>query len=126
MNREALARYFDDWANRRQCLGTIDCVQFVAGAVYVGWNRDYRNVLQYDDRRSAVRRLRELGGLQAACCHAMGDMRPIDELEPGDVVWFDRPATIGLLMPNYVAVKMGRTIHRLVIEPHMRGWRSGR
>lgn len=54
----------------------------------------------------------------------MGDMISIDDLEPGDVIWFDRPASIGLLMPGYVALKMGRTIHRLEIEPRMKGWKT--
>jgi hypothetical protein len=126
MNRIALRDFFNEQAHLPQKLGTVDCVSFVAQAVRVGWNRDYLGVLQYHDRRSAVDRLRELGGLRSACDHAMGEQYPVAELEAGDVIWFDRPKTIGLLMDGYVAVKMGRTIHRLQIEPQMMGWRSGR
>jgi hypothetical protein len=54
----------------------------------------------------------------------MGAIYPVEELEAGDVVWFDRPATIGLLMSGYVAVKTGRCIHRLQIEPQMIGWKT--
>ncbi len=93
-------------------------------AVFVGWGRDYRSILQYHDRRSAVDRLRVLGGLRGACNHAMGPMLAIDELEPGDVVWFDKPKSIGLLMPGYIAVKAGRTVHRFEIDPRMQGWKT--
>ena len=124
MNKAALGRFFETQYGQKQELGSIDCVKFVTNAVLIGWERDYRAILQYDDRRSAVKRLRELGGLKAACCHAMGDMHPISELEPGDVVWFDEPATIGLLMPGYVAVKLGSVIHRFQIEPQMKGWKT--
>lgn len=126
MNVEALHAYLSEQAATRQRFGTVDCVSFVAGAVLAGWNRDYSDILGYSDRRSAVNRLRQLGGLRAACDYAMGDMHPIDELEPGDVIWFDEPATIGLLMPGYVAVKIGTPVHRVMIQPEMRGWISGR
>ena len=124
MNIEALRNYFALEATKPQKFGTVDCVKFVTHAVYIGWGRDYRDVLQYNSRRSAVNRLRELGGLQGACNYAMGPSMPIDQLEPGDVIWFDKPATIGLLMPGYIAVKMGHTIHRLEIESAMHGWRT--
>ena len=124
MNVDALRDFFYEQSRRRQKFGTVDCVSFVAGAVFVGWGRDYRGVLQYRDRRSAVARLRILGGLRGACDFAMGRQYPVDELEPGDVIWFDKPATIGLLMPGYVAVKMGKCIHRLQIEPQMIGWKT--
>jgi len=124
MNVLALQSYFWTESQRKQKFGVIDCVQFVAGAVKQGWDRDYSDVLQYHDRRSAVKRLRELGGLMAACDMAMGKQHMISELEPGDVVWFDVPKTIGLLMPGYIAVKMGCAIHRLEIDPRMFGWKT--
>jgi Domain of unknown function (DUF6950) len=124
MNADALREYFDEQSGKRQSFGKIDCVSFVANAVRVGWDRDYLGVLQYHDRRSAVDRLRELGGLFNACCFAMGETVSIEKLEPGDVIWFDKPATVGLLMPGYVAVKMGKCIHRFEIEPQMIGWRT--
>ncbi|TFG83983.1 MAG: hypothetical protein E4G74_00325 [Erysipelotrichales bacterium] len=124
MNEEALREYFNDQSGVHQKFGTVDCVKFVAGAVRAGWNRDYLGVLQYSDRRSAVARLRELGGLRAACDMAMGEAVSVDSLEPGDVVWFDKPATIGLLMQEYVAVKLGKTIHRFKVDPKMIGWKT--
>lgn len=124
MNEDALRDYFDEQSGVRQKFGTIDCVKFVANAVRIGWGRNYLGVLQYSDRRSAVARLRELGGLRGACNMAMGEAVSIEELEPGDVVWFDKPATIGLLMPGYVAVKLGKCIHRFQIEKQMTGWRT--
>ena len=124
MNERAIRKFFVEQSQIRQKFGTVDCVSFVAQAVVVGWGRVHRDVLQYSDRRSAVDRLRSFGGLRRACNHAMGETFPIDELEPGDVVWFDKPATIGLLMPGYVAVKAGRCIHRLQIEPQMIGWKT--
>jgi hypothetical protein len=124
MNEIALRHFFNDQAMLPQQLGVIDCVSFVTGAVQAGWGRDYHSVLKYQDRRSAVKRLRELGGLKNACTYAMGEMVPIDELSPGDVVWFEQPTCIGLLMPEYVAVKQGRTINRYAIDPRMMGWRT--
>lgn len=126
MNKQALREYFAEQGQTKQKFGTIDCVKFVATAVKIGWGRDYIEDLQYHDRRSAVERLRGAGGLQLATCEVLGDMRPISELEPGDVIWFDRPATLGLLMPGYIAVKWGKTVHRFEIQPQMWGWRSGR
>lgn len=124
MNVTALRSYFNEQSGTPQRLGAVDCVKFVAGAVRVGWGRDFSTVLQYHNRRSAVDRLRELGGLKGACDVAMGDMHPVDELEPGDVVWFEKPDTIGVLMPGYIALKMGKTIHRLKVLPGMMGWKT--
>lgn len=124
MNVLALQRFFDDQSQKKQNFGTIDCVSFVAGALLAGWNRDYTGDLQYHNRRSAVNRLRAFGGLRCACDWAFGDQVSIAELGPGDVVWFDKPATIGLLMPGYVAVKLGRSIHRYQIESQMMGWKT--
>ncbi len=112
MNIPALHEYFIEQSQQQQKLGVVDCVQFVTGAVFAGWGRDYRDVLQYSDRRSAVTRLRQLGGLKEACVHALGEITIIDDLEPGDVIWYDKPATLGVLMPGYVAVKMGRSVQR--------------
>lgn len=124
MNVLALQDFFWRESQRKQKLGVVDCVQFVCGAVKAGWDRDYSDILRYSDRRSAVQRLRVLGGLRAACDMAMGEQQPVDELEPGDVIWFDKPNTIGLLMPGYVAVKIGGRIDRYEIEPEMIGWKT--
>lgn len=122
MNRAALREYFYEQATLRGRFGTRDCVTFVTSAMLIGWGRDHLGEMQYHDRRSAVDRLRAAGGLKAACCHAWGDARPIDELAPGDVIYFDKPPTLGLLMPGYVAIRSRRCIHRLQIEPQMMGW----
>ena len=125
INIPALKRYFHTTANHPHALGMMDCVRFVTEAVYIGWGRDYRPVLQYQDRRSAVDRLRELGGLRGACNFAMGPMQSIEDLEAGDVIYFHKPRpTIGLLMPEFVLVKMGKNIHRLEIEQGMKGWKT--
>lgn len=122
MNIDALSTFFAAQAPTKQKFGTVDCVHFVTEAVFIGWGRDFRDVLKYNSRKTAVERLRYFGGLKAACQFAMGPMRSIEELKPGDVVWFDKPATIGLLMPGYIAVKMGHAIHRFQIENQMTGW----
>ncbi len=125
MNVDALHQYFLEEGSKKQCLGTIDCVRFVTGAVLAGWNRDYRAVLQYRDRRSAVNRLRELGGLRGACDYALGKRYPISKLSPGDVVYIEHPvASIGLLMHDYIAVKFGSTVHRYRITADMMGWKT--
>ena len=125
MNMMALHDYFDTVAPVQHKLGALDCVRFVTDAVFIGWGRDYRAILQYNDRRTAISRLRALGGLKGACSHAMGEMYMIDALSPGDVVYFDKPSpTIGLLMEHYVLVKQGTTLHRLEREPQIQGWRT--
>lgn len=122
MNILALQEYFWDESTKPQKLGVVDCVKFVTTAVYLGWGRDHRHMLEYTDRRSAVARLRELGGLHAACVHALGYPVPIDKLSAGDVIWFNDPASIGLLMPEYVAVKANKCIHRYQKDDKMSGW----
>lgn len=124
MNIAALRIYFQEQTGAKQSLGTIDCVKFVTNAVYIGWGRDYRDILQYSSRREAVDRLRELGGLKGACFHALGAMDFITDLHPGDIIWYDEPPTLGLLMPNYVAVRQGQVINRYAIEECMMGWRT--
>lgn len=127
MNVDALRDFFFEQSQVRQKFGTVDCVSFVTEAVRIGWGRDFSRVLQYCGRRSAVDRLRQLGGLKRACDMAMGERHCISGLVMGDVIWFDKPATIGLLMDGYVAVKMGKLIHRVQIESRMTGWKtSGR
>jgi len=120
----ALQEYFWDEADKPQQLGVVDCVKFVTGAVYIGWGRDYRDILQYHDRKSAVKRLRELGGLHGACVHAMGNPVPVEELSTGDVIWFSKPDTIGLLMRDYVLVKLGKQLHRYQVDDSMTGWKT--
>lgn len=124
MNRQALREFFNTQVGTKSSLGTIDCVSFVTQAVFVGWGRDYRDVLQYHDRRSAVARLRELGGLKAVCFHILGAMHFVSDLSPGDVIWYDEPPCIGLLMPGYVAVKQGRVINRYETQERMMGWKT--
>ena len=125
MNKQALRQFFHKQSVIRQKLGTVDCVTFVTQAVYVGWGRDYRSVLQFDDRRSAVNRLRELGGLKKACLHAMGSMYYMEDLEPGDVIWYDKPQpTLGLLMPGFVLVRGAYSIHRHAADDHLMGWKT--
>lgn len=124
MNTEALRAYFIAQTGTKQQLGVIDCVKFVTGAVYAGWGRDYRNVVQYNSRREAIDRLRELGGLKAACFNILGSMYFVDDLGPGDIIWYDEPPTLGLLMPNYVAVRQGYVINRYAIQDRMMGWRT--
>ena len=125
MDTVALRDFFNTQIGTKTCLGTIDCVSFVTEAVKVGWNRDHSGILQYHDRRSAVKRLRELGGLKAACFYAMGDMYFVKDLQPGDVIWYDKPfPTLGLLMPGYVAVRQGKVINRHEITDDLMGWRT--
>ena len=125
MNERALRKLFNEVAPQQFELGGLDCVRFVAEAVFVGWGRDYRDVLDYTDRRTAVDQLRQNGGLRAACTNALGRIWPVESLSEGDVIWFEKPvATIGLLMPMYVAVKSARQIGRVPIDERMMGWRT--
>lgn len=124
MNVEALSRYFIEQSRQRQRFGSNDCVTFVAGALLTGWGKDYTRALGYSDRRSAVRRLRVAGGLRAACDQVFGAMCEVEELRPGDVAYFERPATLGLVMPGYVAVLIASQVQRVKIEIARGGWRA--
>lgn len=124
MNVEALHTYLSAVASKRFALGHYDCVRFVAEALFIGWDKDYLGVLDYNDRRTAVRRLRKAGGLAAACDDALGERIPWNDLKTGDVAYFDDPhATIGLVMPDYVAIKIGVTIYRGNVTHCEFGWR---
>ncbi len=124
MNAQALHEYFERTAAAPFRLGGLDCVRFVAEALHAGWGRDYRTRLGYRDRRSACVRLRASGGLRDALGTVLGAEFPPTQLRPGDVAWFEPPATIGLVMPGYVAVKVGHTIHRADLCCAEFGWRT--
>ena len=124
-----LRNYLANQAQLPFRLGVHDCTNFVAGALQAGWGneRNFFADLGYWDRRSAVKRLRLGGGLKAAITRVLGPMRPIQELNVGDVVWFDNPNTVGLLLPAvglYVAVKGHYEIRRLEPEKFLNGWRT--
>jgi len=123
MDRAALSKYFEATATKPAALGGLDCVRFVIDALYVGWRVDYRDILGYQDRRTAIDRLRIAGGLEAAFTAELGDPIEAEELSPGDIAFFNDPA-IGLVMPGYVAVKFHRTIGRVPLYCAAKGWRS--
>lgn len=129
MDAAALRDYFEHTARLRQRLGVYDCVVFVVDVLLYGFGRDFRHELGYWDRRSACARLRAAGGLREAFSAALGPERLIEGCPPGTVAYFDRPAFVGIVLPNaqwgdYIAVKGNRAIHRFEIEPHRTGWRT--
>jgi len=123
MNVWALHKYLISAAARPAVFGKFDCVWFVFGALDEGWNRDYLTLLQYDDRRSAVTRLRAAGGLDEAISEHLGQDIPMSDLGVGDIAWLP-PANIGLIMPDYIAVKYRRTILRVPLSEARSGWRT--
>lgn len=125
MNRDALSKYFLDVHSSPTRLGGIDCVRFVIDALYIGWNIDLRPMLGYHDRRSAVDRLRIADGLRQAFIDDLGDPVSEDQLEPGDIAYFDDPC-VGLVMQDYIAVKFGRTIVRAPRNFCDIGWKTWR
>ncbi len=88
----------------------------------VGWGRDFTHELGYWDRRTAVSRLRAAGGLHQAISDVLGMPRHIEHLAPGDLVYFDTPPTLGLLLDNGVIVKGHYTVQRALLSPEMMGW----
>ena len=78
MNVEALAKFLSKSAQRQFVLGKFDCVSFTFEGVRVGWNRDYLKFLEYDDRRSAVDRLRASDGLYDAICEGCKKIKHIN------------------------------------------------
>ena len=123
MNVAALSTYLNAAAQRRFVLGKFDCVSFAFEAVKVGWDRDYMEFLAYDDRESAVGRLRDAEGLYDAVCEGLGQDLPLCELKPGDLAWIP-PNCIGVMMHDYIAVKTHRTILRLPFEAAKSGWKT--
>lgn len=122
VNIPALQEYFWDEAQLKQQFGVHDCVTFVVGALKVGWSRDFTHHLGYHDRKSAVLRLRQAGGLEAAITRVLGPKRPIRDLGPGSIIWFCEPDTVGLLMHDYIAVKYASGILKLDIIDNLEGW----
>lgn len=126
MNAQALRDYFNEAAQRPFVFGDYDCVRFVAEAVRVGWGRDFLPQLQYEGRRSAVRRLRGADGLFQAVSSVLGDPIAVEDLQPGDVAWLPQGrSSIGLVMPGYVAVNGNRCIHRVDPSSVVSGWSTG-
>jgi len=125
MNTEALHKYLSAVESKQVTLGHHDCVRFVVEALYVGFDRDYRAQLEYWDRRSAVVRLRRAGGLRNAASDAFGHEVPKKKLVPGDVAYLEIPqATLGLILPGYIAMKVGHTIHRVDFRAIDFGWKT--
>lgn len=121
MRVDQLAAYLAEAASQPACLGHLDCVRFVAGGLVAGWDRDFRNLLGYEDRRSAVARLRKSGSLYAAISAEFGPAVPAEELQPGDIAYYADPA-IGLVLPNCIALKIYRTIARVPRSSAACGW----
>ncbi len=124
MNVPELHQYFVDVARDRQCLGECDCVTFVVDVLRVGFDKDYREHLHYNDRRSAVNQLRAMGGLRDAAASTFGlEVEPC-ELRQGDVAYLEMPtATIGVVMNGFIAVRGDNCIHRISVDSALVGWR---
>ncbi len=127
MNIPALQDYFYKVAPLPQRLGVVDCCTFVTEALLLGWDRDYREVLKYHDRRSAIHQLREEGGLREATCRVLGPEHILGvDAPPGSIAWMgDMGQTcLGLVMSGYIAVKANKVIHRIVLDDNRTGWRT--
>ncbi len=124
MNVEIIRDYFERVAPLPQRFGVYDCCTFVVETLLYGFDRDYRDALRYFDRKSAVVRLRGVGGLREAFCDVLGPEQLISDCPPGSVAYFDSPASVGIVMPGYIAVKGNHTIHRFMIEDCRTGWRT--
>lgn len=126
MDAQALRDYFEEAAQRPFVFGDYDCVRFVAEAVRVGWGRDFMQQLRYQGRKSAVLRLRRADGLFQAVSGVLGAPTPTDDLMPGDVAWLPQGrASIGLIMPGYIALKGHQCIHRVDPSSATTGWSTG-
>ena len=109
---------------KRPALGHYDCVRFVIELLYVGFDRDYRDRMEYWDRRSAVRRLRKAGGLRAAFTECFGNELLADDLVVGDIAFYQKPDTVGLILPQCVAMYFCGTMHAVDRSTVTIGWRT--
>lgn len=124
MNPEAIREYLEAAATKRPALGHYDCVRFVIELLYVGFDRDYRDRMEYWDRRSAVRRLRKAGGLRSAFVDCFGNELQRDDLVSGDIAFYSKPDTVGLILPNCVAMYFCGTMHAVDHSTITIGWRT--
>lgn len=124
MNHVALRQFFDRQAPRPQRLGTNDCVTFVMGALLCGWGRDFTADMRYNSRRTAVERLREAGGLEAAFTERFGEPINAMQLPAGSIALLAPQQVVGLVMPSYIAVRRHMHIDRVRVLATYRGWRT--
>ena len=90
MNVEALQDYFAKVARLPQRFGYYDCCTFIVEALLIGFDRDYRYALGYVDRRTAVDRLRAVGGLREAFTDILGPEQLILGSPAGSIAYFDK------------------------------------
>ena len=126
VDAEALSVYLFTVASRPYELGKMDCVRFVADCLRIGYDLHYHEFLGYNDRQSALRRLREAGGLKKAIESVLDREVPACDLHPGDVAWLpnNRHGVIGFIMPGQVLVKADCRIDRFDIHSVQSGWRT--
>ncbi len=123
MNVPALHKYFIDSARQPFVFGKNDCVTFVVEVLRIGWSKDYREHMQYDSRATAVRRLRQLGGLRAAAAKTFGAELEPCEFQPGCVAYLEMPrGALGVVMDGYIAVRGNNCIHRVANDSAFVGW----
>ena len=123
MDQQALRDYLAEAATRPAQFGGFDCVRFAVEALYVGWRRDFRAALGYQDRASAVARLRAAGGLEAAISAELGEPVAVHWLDPGDLALLPGSG-LGLVMPRCILVKVRRTLARLPFDSAYKGWHT--
>ncbi len=126
MNIPGLQEYFAKVAGLPQRFGVYDCCTFVIEALQIGWDRNYCDDLRYFDRKSAVKRLRQDGGLRQAFTVVFGPEQLLGDAPPGSIAWMGSPgnACVGLVMPGYIAVKANKCIHRIAFDDERTGWRT--
>lgn len=126
MNILGLQEYFAKVAPLPQRFGVYDCCTFIVESLLIGWDRDFRDALGYFNRRTAVERLRKVGGLREAFDAVLGNEHLIMDAPPGTVAWFGDPGQkcVGLVMANQILVKGNGCIHRFYMEDHRTGWRT--
>ncbi len=126
MNVPALQDYFAKVAPLPQKFGVYDCCTFLIESLLIGWDRDFRDELRYFDRKTAVARLRQDGGLREAFEVVFGPGGYIKDGPPGSIAWFgdEGQKSVGLVMPIGIFVKGNGCIHRFIMEDYRTGWRT--
>lgn len=120
---EGLAAYLSDVANEQSELGRLDCVRFVVEALRAARIADVRPLMRYDDRDTALERIRRARGLDKAIRSELGEPNVgAGEFELGDMA-FVPPHCIGFVMTDYIAVKSRATIWRIDLDCATHGWR---
>lgn len=104
---ERLAAYLHQHRHVAFNWGSTDCARFAAGAVLATTGRDVLQQFSWADKTTAVRQLRQAGGLRAAVGKVLPPLASPAWAQRGDVLLVQASAPAGRLLRRWLAVADG-------------------